>query len=969
MRFNELRIKFSKSDLKSKSIDSDPFMYNPLLDYNHIDINNNCFEVRSIGNFAVSFGNQNCWRRISQKRLTPAVIDRFVDEIRNEMKKCSISNKIKLNGISTEVNISNRAPKFSTAHRSKSDTGCRTNGMKLSKDRSRRQYRKNRFLVQVLEENELDDGENETIVKTNESRDLMNGSAPVNSSDSNSSITKLIDDTFEEEQNDSLRPSNRAQSKTTLLFIIGHIDICLIATENQQTICTKIFANIVDFMQGANHSDYFGIIFREPYVPAMMDSFSPNQNTSDNSIPFTSSLSSTPSQRLSKSISSETKTENFIIQIFQCQSDQIVSDLLNTLRKSLESSIWSNNLKSTRQSNEHLHSQSYDSPSKSSSSSVARSTETTIYKVDSFQSITSLSTYNSPCQNCPMNWFHQLCSDIYGLSDEKIFAMLVYRIKHGSSDRRWKEYTAIFDYLQLEKLEQKVDVLVIMLKARVEKMQRYHEINEGRCRMDELSLNVQIEKHDPAFKLFQQQKSTLSLNRLEGLRLMAKCSLSNTFDAFRKLNRGSQSNDSFAITNLSNEHFSSSNRTEEHLSPTEIEEDNLKKQLHRRNTVADCFREEQSKSYEAALLEPNEMNQPLMDIFIKSSNANSIPVDRLESMEQLRQNLNGSTDSEISLESDSINNFEKVNFPRINSNSSTVQVRHRILRRVRRSLNRIKSEKKNGTQNDSSACSSPPTTGISKAKQLWFFAVRKQIQLLRKERSNSSDKLPAIGIIERVIKKRINESGDSFSKIDDDWLKLSEINHSYEDIPPIKSSSQFEMIVLRWRQLMEKFESLCHNEKMSNDKSESKPDGISLPLDSKYRFENSLLEALRLGVPKEIRSIVWKFFAKYRRSHQPVDQRKFHETSLNTSDRSLYRSLLDQFTLHQHAILVDLGRTFPTVPFFAEPMGIGQLTLYNLLKAYSLLDKDVEYCQGLSFIAGILLLHVMLLNRFNFKGD
>lgn len=131
---------------------------------------------------------------------------------------------------------------------------------------------------------------------------------------------------------------------------------------------------------------------------------------------------------------------------------------------------------------------------------------------------------------------------------------------------------------------------------------------------------------------------------------------------------------------------------------------------------------------------------------------------------------------------------------------------------------------------------------------------------------------------------------------------------------------------------------------MSNDKSESKPDGISLPLDSKSRFENSLLEALRLGVPKEIRSIVWKFFAKYRRSHQPVDQRKFHETSLNTSDRSLYRSLLDQFTLHQHAILVDLGRTFPTVPFFAEPMGIGQLTLYNLLKAYSLLDKVQMSC-------------------------
>lgn len=39
-------------------------------------------------------------------------------------------------------------------------------------------------------------------------------------------------------------------------------------------------------------------------------------------------------------------------------------------------------------------------------------------------------------------------------------------------------------------------------------------------------------------------------------------------------------------------------------------------------------------------------------------------------------------------------------------------------------------------------------------------------------------------------------------------------------------------------------------------------------------------------------------------------------------------------------------------------MGPGQLALFNLLKAYSLLDPEVGYCQGLSFVAGVLLLHV-----------
>lgn len=57
-------------------------------------------------------------------------------------------------------------------------------------------------------------------------------------------------------------------------------------------------------------------------------------------------------------------------------------------------------------------------------------------------------------------------------------------------------------------------------------------------------------------------------------------------------------------------------------------------------------------------------------------------------------------------------------------------------------------------------------------------------------------------------------------------------------------------------------------------------------------------------------------------------------------------------------VLVFTGRTFPTHPYFSAQLGAGQLSLYNILKAYSLLDQEVGYCQGLSFVAGILLLHM-----------
>lgn len=59
------------------------------------------------------------------------------------------------------------------------------------------------------------------------------------------------------------------------------------------------------------------------------------------------------------------------------------------------------------------------------------------------------------------------------------------------------------------------------------------------------------------------------------------------------------------------------------------------------------------------------------------------------------------------------------------------------------------------------------------------------------------------------------------------------------------------------------------------------------------------------------------------------------------------------------------GRTFPSHSYYSSPLGPGQLALFNLLKAYSLLDPEVGYCQGLSFVAGVLLLHVRKVVLFN----
>lgn len=51
-------------------------------------------------------------------------------------------------------------------------------------------------------------------------------------------------------------------------------------------------------------------------------------------------------------------------------------------------------------------------------------------------------------------------------------------------------------------------------------------------------------------------------------------------------------------------------------------------------------------------------------------------------------------------------------------------------------------------------------------------------------------------------------------------------------------------------------------------------------------------------------------------------------------------------------------RTFPHHEYFTDGQGIGQENLFNVLKAYSLYDPEVGYCQGLPFVVAILLLNV-----------
>nr|CAH1267700.1 TBC1D1 [Branchiostoma lanceolatum] len=112
---------------------------------------------------------------------------------------------------------------------------------------------------------------------------------------------------------------------------------------------------------------------------------------------------------------------------------------------------------------------------------------------------------------------------------------------------------------------------------------------------------------------------------------------------------------------------------------------------------------------------------------------------------------------------------------------------------------------------------------------------------------------------------------------------------------------------------------------------------------------DELLAVVRAGVPKVRRGEIWRLLA---------EQYQLRNKHSNAPPEIPYEELIRQLTSHQHAILIDLGRTFPSHAYFSTQLGAGQLALFNLLKAYSLLDREVGYCQGLSFVAGILLMHM-----------
>ncbi|KAA0719023.1 EVI5-like protein [Triplophysa tibetana] len=100
-----------------------------------------------------------------------------------------------------------------------------------------------------------------------------------------------------------------------------------------------------------------------------------------------------------------------------------------------------------------------------------------------------------------------------------------------------------------------------------------------------------------------------------------------------------------------------------------------------------------------------------------------------------------------------------------------------------------------------------------------------------------------------------------------------------------------------------------------------------------------LKELIRRGIPAHLRAHLWQLLCD----------------AQNVADRQRYSQLLKTSFPSETLIRRDMTRILPQHKLFQSLDSNSQEALFNVLKAYSALDREIGYCQGSVFIVGMLI--------------
>ncbi|KAE8965054.1 hypothetical protein PR003_g29933 [Phytophthora rubi] len=111
------------------------------------------------------------------------------------------------------------------------------------------------------------------------------------------------------------------------------------------------------------------------------------------------------------------------------------------------------------------------------------------------------------------------------------------------------------------------------------------------------------------------------------------------------------------------------------------------------------------------------------------------------------------------------------------------------------------------------------------------------------------------------------------------------------------------------------------------------------------RHAATLKKRIRKGLPEALRGRVWSHLAG--------------SSQMLLNNPGAYHQLLQTVRVPcEETIARDIGRTFPRHSLFRDRSSLGQCALMNVLKAYSLHDPEVGYCQGMGFLSAMFLCYM-----------
>ncbi|NWU68178.1 TBCD1 protein, partial [Pterocles burchelli] len=711
-----------------------------------------------------------------------------------------------------------------------------------------------------------------------------------------------------------VQPTDIAENRT-MLFTIGQSEVYLISPDTKKVAIEKSFKEISFCSQGIRHVDHFGFICRE---------------------------------------SSENGGIHFVCYVFQCTDEALVDEIMMTLKQAFTVAAVQQNSKAQPQL----------------------------------------------CEGCPMQSLHKLCEKIEGLHPSKTKLELQKHLTTLNS----QEQASVFE--EVKKLrprnDQKENELVIsVLRNMYEEKQRDH-VHVGDAKQ-----TSQV----PAENAVNEVPSSAPRFRLDMLKNKAKRSLTESFESI--LSRGSKARgplDSSSAVDLDSSMSSTSSSTSKEPPLCEKEKDRLpmlptENAVKTSGSVGDV-----SSNADGSPIEQS-VTLPQQSFRRRANTLSHLPTESQESLLPV--------EASPSVPQRKLMRYHSVSTETPHKRNSSGQLAHSpTLARLNPSAsspNFLKYLRHNpsGEQSGHFAQKSISYRTALRKKLHSSSSVPNFLKFLAPVDENNTSEFrnttsnyeskhsqEAIGADSPVRTRRHSWRQQIFLRVAtpqkacdspsryDDYSELGELpprsplEPVCEDGPfaPVKEERKRtprelrelwkkaiiqQILLLRMEkenQKLQASENNLQNRRLKLDYEEITPclkdvtliweKMLSTPGRSKIKFDvEKIHSAVGQGVPRHHRGEIWKFLAEqYHLKHQFPSKQQPKDTP--------YKELLKQLTSQQHAILIDLGRTFPTHPYFSAQLGAGQLSLYNILKAYSLLDQEVGYCQGLSFVAGVLLLHM-----------